>query len=101
MVIVSFIFKIMRLKKVYFIIVLYILSFSTFSIIVNRDIFNAREASWSTYLESEVAANVISSLVPTIMMSWLVIFWMIRKGLDDKIDTDKNDLLVIKIKKVK
>ncbi|CAA7386996.1 hypothetical protein CHRY9393_01297 [Chryseobacterium fistulae] len=79
MLIVSLIFKLIRLKK-NILSVLYIVSFSIFSIIVNRDIFNAREASWSTYLDSEVTIHAISSLMPIIMMSWMVIFFMLKKS---------------------
>lgn len=58
--------------------ILVIIFFSTLSIIVNRDIFNAREASWSTYLDSEITSASISSLLPTIFISWGIIFFILK-----------------------
>lgn len=57
-----------------------ILSFSILSIIINSDIFNAREASWSTFLYSEIIAYGISSLFPVIFINWGVICGMVILG---------------------
>lgn len=57
-----------------------ILSFSILSIIVNSNIFYAREASWSTFLYSEIITYGISSLFPFIFISWGMIWGMIILG---------------------
>jgi len=71
LIIFSVIFKFIK----YALIALYTLIFSTFSILANKDIFNAREASWSTYLDSEIMAYGVSSLFPTILISWIIIIY--------------------------
>lgn len=73
----SFIFKFIKLKK-YVLAALYIIIFSFFSVLANRDIFIAREASWSTYLDSEITAYGVSSLFPSIFISWIIIILLIK-----------------------
>lgn len=77
LIIFSFIFKFIKFTK-YVFATLYLLIFSIFSILANRDIFNAREASWSTYLDSEITAYGISSLFPFIFVSWIIIFLLVK-----------------------
>ena len=77
LIIFSFIFKFIKITK-YVLTTLYVLIFSIFSILANKDIFNAREASWSTYLDSEIMAYGVSSLFPTILISWIIIILLIR-----------------------
>ncbi|WP_312902078.1 hypothetical protein [Chryseobacterium taichungense] len=47
---------------------------------VNSNIFDTREASWSTFLYYEIIAYGISSLLPFIFISWGIIVGMIILG---------------------
>ncbi|GEM_PF-5346887 len=61
-------------------VIIIIIFFTILSIMVNSNIFDTREASWSTFLYYEIIAYGISSLLPFIFISWGIIVGMIILG---------------------
>lgn len=58
-------------------VILVTIFFSILSVVINSEIFNSREASWSTFSYPEIIMYGISSLFPFIVISWGIIWGMI------------------------